>query len=72
MWIPRRATATSGFSSTSATSVTAKDGNFPDSVVYDPDGPPTLRLVTCGGQFDANTGHYQSAIVVTAQFVSAS
>lgn len=44
------------------------DGNFPDAVVYDRSGPPTLRLVTCGGQFDAITGHYQSADVVTARF----
>jgi len=48
------------------------DANFPVAVVYNPSGPPMLRLVTCGGQFDANTGHYQSAIVVTAEFVGAS
>lgn len=28
------------------------DTGFPDSVVYDPSGPPRLRLVTCGGAFD--------------------
>lgn len=48
------------------------DENFPDPIVYNPSGPPTLRLVTCGGQFDADTGHYQSADVVTAEFVGAS
>lgn len=42
------------------------DGHFPDAVVYNPAGPPTLRLVTCGGKFDPSTGEYQSAVVVTA------
>jgi hypothetical protein len=27
---------------------------------------PALRLVTCGGQFDASTGHYRSNIIVFA------
>ncbi len=43
------------------------DQGFPDAVVYDPTGPPTLRLVTCGGAFDPQTHSYQSAVVVTAR-----
>jgi sortase (surface protein transpeptidase) len=30
------------------------------------DGPPVLRLITCGGSFDRTTGHYRSNVVVTA------
>jgi hypothetical protein len=48
------------------------DGNFPNSLVYEPGGPPTLRLITCGGHFNRHTRHYHSAIVVTAQFVGES
>lgn len=29
-------------------------------------GPPTLVLITCGGEFDRSTGHYLSNVVVTA------
>jgi hypothetical protein len=42
------------------------DDQFPDGVVYDHSGPPTLRLVTCGGAFDWQTHEYDSATVVTA------
>lgn len=42
------------------------DQNFPDSVVYAHTGPPRLRLVTCGGNFDPATHSYESAVVVTA------
>jgi LPXTG-site transpeptidase (sortase) family protein len=30
------------------------------------DGPPVLRLVTCGGEFDRSVHHYMSNVVVTA------
>jgi sortase (surface protein transpeptidase) len=39
---------------------------FPTDAVYYPTLTPTLRLVTCGGQFDATTGHYRSNIIVFA------
>jgi hypothetical protein len=39
---------------------------FPTDDVYYPTLAPALRLVTCGGQFDATTGHYRSNIVVFA------
>lgn len=47
------------------------DASFPDAAVYDPNGPPRLRLVTCGGAFNWTTHHYESAVVVTATLVSA-
>ncbi len=50
-----------------ASTVLYPDQAFPDAVVYDPTGPPTLRLVTCGGAFDPQTHSYQSAVVVTAR-----
>jgi len=34
--------------------------------VFDRRGPPVLRLVTCGGEFDDATNHYRSNVVVTA------
>ena len=43
------------------------DNNFPDAQVYARSGPATLRLVTCGGTFDAQSHGYLSAIVVTAR-----
>lgn len=43
------------------------DSQFPDALVYDRSGPPTLRLVTCGGAFDYQSHSYQSAVVVTAR-----
>lgn len=48
------------------------DGNFPNAVVYDPTGAPTLHLVTCGGSYDWQTHLYESAVVATAQLVSTS
>jgi sortase (surface protein transpeptidase) len=43
----------------------AKD-HFPTQKVYGPAPDPELRLITCGGVFDAATGSYLSNIVVYA------
>ena len=43
-----------------------EDSQFPDASVYSQTGAPTLRLVTCGGQFNWATHHYESTVVVTA------
>jgi hypothetical protein len=40
--------------------------NFPASDVYGNVPYPALRLVTCGGPFDAKTGEYLDSIVVYA------
>jgi len=44
---------------------------FPDQKVYGSNGSSELQLVTCGGAFDTQTGHYLSNIVVYSSFVSA-
>jgi LPXTG-site transpeptidase (sortase) family protein len=44
---------------------------FPDQQVYGSSGSSELQLVTCGGTFDSQTGHYLSNIVVYSSFVSA-
>jgi sortase (surface protein transpeptidase) len=44
--------------------------HFPTEDVYGPVPDPELRLITCGGAFDAATGHYLSNIVVYAAEVS--
>ena len=43
---------------------------FPTENVYGPVPDAELRLITCGGAFDAATGHYLSNIVVYATAVS--
>ncbi len=46
--------------------------SFPTALVYAGDGKPSLRLVTCGGQFDRRTGHYlDNTVVFAAPLVSA-
>ena len=40
--------------------------SFPTSLVYGHTPRPELRLITCGGPFDAQTGHYLDNIVVFA------
>jgi sortase (surface protein transpeptidase) len=39
---------------------------FPTDAVYYPTLTPALRLVTCGGDFDATAGHYRSNVIVFA------
>jgi sortase (surface protein transpeptidase) len=39
---------------------------FPSDLVYFPTLEPSLRLVTCGGSFDASTGHYRDNVIVLA------
>ena len=39
---------------------------FPTDAVYYPTLTPELRLVTCGGTFDATAGHYRSNVIVFA------
>lgn len=43
-----------------------EDKQFPDASVYSRTGNPKLQLVTCGGQFNWDTHHYESTLVVTA------
>jgi hypothetical protein len=38
--------------------------------VYSGHGQSTLQLVTCGGAFDSQTGHYLSNIVVYTTLVT--
>jgi Sortase domain len=44
--------------------------NFPDQAVYTSHGYGALQLVTCGGVFDTQTGHYLSNIVVYTTLVA--
>jgi hypothetical protein len=39
---------------------------LPLDAVFDRAGPPRLRIVTCGGEYDARNGGYQDHVVVTA------
>jgi hypothetical protein len=43
---------------------------FPAQQVYGRNGGSVLQLVTCGGTFDAQTGHYLSNIVVYTTLVA--
>lgn len=43
---------------------------FPSEVVYGNLDHAGLRLITCGGTFDPNVGHYESNIVAFASLVS--
>lgn len=42
---------------------------FPADEVYGPVDRPALRLITCGGPFDAARGHYRDNIIVFATAV---
>jgi hypothetical protein len=43
---------------------------YPANTIYAPANYAALRLITCGGGFDAATGHYLSSVVVFASLVS--
>ena len=45
--------------------------DFPAALVYGSHGYSGLQLITCGGVFDARTGHYLSNIVAYTSLVSA-
>jgi sortase (surface protein transpeptidase) len=44
---------------------------FPTGEVYGPINHAGLRLITCGGQFDADSGHYKDNVIVFADLVKA-
>ena len=44
--------------------------SFPSRTVYGPTSNAALRLITCGGDFDATAGHYLGSTVVFASLVS--
>ncbi|MHC1558479.1 sortase domain-containing protein [Actinomycetospora sp. C-140] len=44
---------------------------FPTAQVYGPTGDPALRLITCGGAFDADVRSYEDNIVVFGHAVEA-
>jgi LPXTG-site transpeptidase (sortase) family protein len=44
--------------------------DFPTDLVYESHGYSGLQLITCGGAFDPQTGHYLSNVVVYTALVS--
>jgi sortase (surface protein transpeptidase) len=44
---------------------------FPTAQVYGPTSGPELRLITCGGEFDADVRSYEDNVVVYARAVEA-
>jgi hypothetical protein len=46
------------------------EAHFPTGQVYGPTRRPTLRLITCPGDFDRSTGHYLDNTVVYATLVA--
>jgi hypothetical protein len=43
---------------------------YPANAIYAPAHNAALRVITCGGVYDAATGHYLSSVVVFASLVS--
>ncbi|MEJ7845630.1 MAG: sortase, partial [Acidimicrobiales bacterium] len=39
---------------------------FPTDAVYDMTAGPELRLITCGGDFDRSSGHYEDNVIAFA------
>ncbi|MFJ4225294.1 class F sortase [Microbacterium sp. NPDC089695] len=48
-------------------SVQSAKAEFPTASVYSNVPTPELRLITCGGVFDASTGHYLDNLIVFAE-----
>jgi hypothetical protein len=44
--------------------------SFPTASVYGPTPNAQLRLITCGGTFDAATGHYLSNVIAYATLIA--
>lgn len=44
--------------------------SFPSILVYGPTATSQLRLITCGGPFDAQTGHYLDNTIVFASLAA--
>lgn len=47
----------------------AEKTGVPWDTVFDRTGDPRLVLITCGGEFDYDTGHYRSNVIVTAHLL---
>lgn len=45
--------------------------DFPTDAVYQRDGPPLLRLVTCGGEWDDQRNSYRDNVIVFAEMAQA-
>ncbi len=59
-------TATRGVLTYQVQAIRAYSKNTLPADVFNPKGPPLLVLITCGGPFDAATGHYRDNIVIYA------
>ncbi|WP_375383959.1 class F sortase [uncultured Microbacterium sp.] len=40
---------------------------LPTATLFERSGPPALVLITCGGDFDSDTGHYSDNVVMIAR-----
>lgn len=47
----------------------APKGDFPTREVYEATARPSLRLITCTGQFSEQSGHYKDNLIVFARAV---
>ncbi len=46
-----------------------RKADFPTALVYGNTSNAALRLITCGGPFDASVGHYRDNVIVLASLV---
>lgn len=64
VYVDRVDGSTQEFTVTQVRQVAKSD--FPTADVYAPDLESSLRLITCGGQFDSSTGNYLDNVIVFA------